>query len=249
MKFYRENLVGKVAVVTGGSRGIGRAIAEGYAAQGAKVACLATNSKKLDETVNAIQQAGGEAIGIVCDVTDYDNVEAAMRKTSETFGGIDIVMINAGVDTTREYVCNDTIENWRRTIDINLIGAYYTARAAIPYLKKRGGGKIIGMGSGMDRHSTPGHSSYSASKAGLSMLIRVLAAELKEDHIACNLMYPGPTITDINQAYFDGKYGLDFFNGEWLEKPEKVVPMALFLASLPDDGTSGQLFSLTRREV
>ena len=133
---------------------------------------------------------------------------------------------------------------WSQTVAINLTGAYHCAKAAIPYLKARGGGKIITIGSGMGRRGAPGSSAYSVSKAGLWMLTRVLGQELRGDNISVNELIPGPVNTAMMPAN-----GSRTFDGEWFKEPEEVAPLALFLAGAPDGGQTAQSFSLMRRDV
>jgi 3-oxoacyl-[acyl-carrier protein] reductase len=131
---------------------------------------------------------------------------------------------------------------------VNLIGAFHTAKAAIPHLRKGGGGKIILIGSGMGHRSGPTRSSYAASKAGAWMLIRILAQELSTYDIAVNELIPGP----VRTRFIAGREEALRSSGsvpEWVKQPEDVVPLALFLASQPRLGPTGQSFSLARREL
>ena len=172
-------LSGKVAVVTGAGRGIGRAIAIGYAAAGAAVYCVARTESDITRTVAEIRSDGGTATSFNADVTDYDSVVHAFDAAVSEFGGVDIVVINAGGNLDRSSdVESGSTEQWIGTVQLNIVGSYHTARAAIPHLKQRGGGKIIAIGSGLGRRGRPGMSAYASSKAGLSMLIRALALEL-----------------------------------------------------------------------
>ena len=155
-------LSSKVVLVTGASRGIGKAIAVGYAAAGAAVCCVGRTESDLARSVAEIRRSGGIARYSLADVTDCNSVDSAFRDTITKFGGIDIVVINAGGNLDRSPgVENGSPEKWTETIQLNLVGAYYTARAAIPHLKERGAGKIIAMGSGLgiaeDRGSPPMH--------------------------------------------------------------------------------------------
>ena len=120
------------------------------------------------------------------DVADLASVERAVTETAARFGGLDILVINAGVFLERRAVAESDPAAWSHTVAINLNGAYHCARSTVPYLKARGGGKIITIGSGMGRRGTPGSSAYSVSKAGLWMLTRILAQELRADNISVN---------------------------------------------------------------
>ena len=241
-------LSGKVAVVTGAGRGIGRAIALGYADSGAAVCCAARSVKEIDETVQLILAAGGQAIGVSADVTDYASVETLFDGAVSAFGGIDIIVASAGGSMENKSVEESDPASWKHALDVNLIGAYHTAKAAIPHLRKRGAGKMIFVGSGMGHRGAPTRSAYAASKAALWMLTRVLAQELVMHNISANELVPGPVLT----AFIAGREDAVRAAGggaEWMKEPEDVVPLALFLATQPDTGPTGQSFSLARREL
>ena len=241
-------LAGKVAVVTGAGRGIGRAIAIGYADAGAVVCCAARSAAEIAETVRLIEANGGNALAQAADVTDCASMEALFAHTDASLGGVDIVVANAGTTIENVTVEGSDPAKWRQTIDVNLIGAYHTARAAIPRLRRRGSGKIIFTGSGMGHRSFPTRSSYAAAKAGLRMLVRVLAQELVAHNICVNELVPGPVNTDLVRARADALRAA-VGSGEWFKAPQDVVPLALFLATQPAHGPTGQTFSLARREL
>lgn len=230
----------KVAIITGAGRGIGRAIALAYAQAGAAVVCSARSAAEITETARMITEAGGRAIAHGTDVADYDSVVALYQRASDEFGGVDIVVANAGVALEQRRIEDSDPALWRKTIDINLTGAYHTAHAAIPHLRKRGAGKIIIVGSGQRNRATPGFSSYSCSKSGAWMLTQSLATELHEYNISVNELIPGPVQTDMTR---DAAIPL----GEWFKEPGDVVPLAMFLASMPDVGPTAQSYSLMRR--
>ena len=236
-------LEGQVAVVTGAGRGIGRAIAIGYAAAGAAVACAARTQDEIDGTARRIAAAGGRAIAVRVDVADARAVEALFARTAAELGGVDLVVINAGVDLARAPVAESEPEAWRATLEINLLGAYHCARAAVPHLRARGGGKILTVGSGLGHRGLAGGSAYACSKAALWMLTRVLAQELRAEHISVNELVPGPVQTAMSAPRPDER-----FEGDWRKSPEDVVPLALFLARQPNDGPTAQSFSLMRRD-
>ncbi len=134
-------------------------------------------------------------------------------------------------------------------LDTNLVGAYLCARTAVPYLKARGGGKIIVVGSGMGHQGAADSSAYCVSKAGLWMLTRVLAQEVWQDGIAVNELIPGPVDTDMTQWVADQPVGQPAaWASEWFKQPEEVVPLALFMASQPHKGPTAQSFSLMCRD-
>ena len=244
------SLSGKVALITGAGRGIGKAIAIGYANAGAAVCCVARTRSEIDRTVIKIRSDGGAAISVQADVTDYDSVVQAFNTAAREFGGIDIVVINAGGNYDDSHdIESGSPEQWANTVQVNLIGSYHTAHAAIPHLKERGAGKIIAIGSGIGHRGRPGESAYASAKAGLSMLIRVLAQELWQYNISVNELIPGPVLTERAAQTFVERPGSVFqIDSEWIKSPEDVVPLALFLATQPDKGPTGQTYSLMRRD-
>lgn len=234
-------LAGKVALVTGAGRGIGRAIAMGLAQAGASVVCTARSATEIAATAALITDAGGQACSITADVTDAISLEAAFAHASQRFGGIDIVFANAGM-SPRGSVAEGDPSVWRRTMETNVFGVYLTARTAIPWLRRRGGGKIIVTGSGARQKAAEGRSAYGASKAAVWMFVQTLAVELQQENISVNELIPGPVRTVLTNF---GEREMPA--GEWIKEPKDVVPMALFLAAHPEPGPTAQSFSLMRR--
>jgi 3-oxoacyl-[acyl-carrier protein] reductase len=239
-------LSGKVAIITGASKGIGRALAIGFAAEGALVCCVARTEALLNSVVDEIHQAGGQALAVVADVTREAEVQAMVRKTVEHFGKLDILVANAGGSLDNDVVEESDSDSWRETIDLNLTSVFYCAKAAIPHLKRNGAGKIITIGSGLGHRGMEKRSAYACAKAGLWMLTRVLAQELQADNISVNELIPGPVATGKLSAAFRERFVEK--QGEWVKQPEDVVTLALFLASQPDFGPTAQSFSLMRRD-
>lgn len=249
MNTNEQVLKGKVAVITGAGRGIGKAIALAYAKAGAAVICASRTTAEIEETANEIIEIGERVLAVKTDVTCIQSVNMLFDKAAEHFGGIDIVVINAGANYDRETVEDSDPENWQRTLDVNLSGAYYCAHAAIPFLKKRGSGKIITIGSGLGHRGYAGGAAYSCSKAGLWMLTRILAQELLPYNISVNELIPGPVQTSIDDNVKTGAgSSVKAMQSEWQKQPEDVIPLALFLASQPDIGPTAQSFSLMRRD-
>ncbi|MCA9985651.1 MAG: SDR family oxidoreductase [Anaerolineales bacterium] len=246
-------LSGKVALVTGASRGIGRAIARGYAAAGAAVGCAARDEAGLASLVAEIEAAGGRAVALPTDVTDEKAVNRMVTGAVDAFGGLDILVANAGVNLSRADVADSDTATWEETIAVNLFGVYYCIKAAIPHLKARGAGKIITVGSGLGHNGIPGLSAYACSKAALWMLTQVVAQELAGEAISVNELIPGPVNTTIGSDDIGDAAGDSFSqnvlakNKEWVKLPADVVPLALFLATQPDIGPTAQSFNLMRR--
>lgn len=241
-------LKGKVAVITGAGRGIGRAIALAYAEAGADVVCAARTLSEIAKTAEDIECWGGSTLAVETDVTCMDSVKNMFKTAAGHFGGIDILVINAGANYDRETVENSDLENWKRTMDVNLYGAYYCAKAVIPFMKQRGAGKIITIGSGLGHRGFAGGSAYSCSKSSLWMLTRILAQELIQYKISVNELIPGPVETAIDDNYKDKDNHITAIDSEWHKYPEDVAPLAIFLASQPDIGPTAQSFSLMRRD-
>ena len=236
-------LAGKVAVVTGGGRGIGAAIAAGLAAAGARVCVAARSTTEIEATAAAIGQG---AFALPVDVTDAGSVEALYRAVVAQAGGIDILFVNAGVSLDQARVEESDPTLFERTVAVNLTGAYHCARLAIPHMRARGGGRMVIIGSGMGHNSLNGHAAYSCSKAAVWMLVRILANELRGDGISVNELVPGPVRTAMTAGTLDSG-GVIGSPVEWVKQPEDVVPLAVMLAGYPGTGPTGQSFSLMRR--
>ena len=240
-----HQLESKVVVITGAGRGIGRGLAIGFAGQGAKVVCAARTQAQLDDTVQAIQDSGGQAVAVSCDVTRPGDVQSLYMETRARYGPVDIVIANAGGNFERRSVEDSDIDRWEMTLRVNLLGVYYTCKYAIPDLKTKGG-HIIVIGSGMGHRDGGSGSAYSAAKAAAWMLTRNLATELRDYGICVNELIPGLVDTDIlsvGDRPADSALSL-----EWFKQPADVVPLALFLATQPRTGPTGQSFSLMRRD-
>jgi NAD(P)-dependent dehydrogenase (short-subunit alcohol dehydrogenase family) len=244
------SLAGKVALVTGGGTGIGAAIAETYASAGAGVAVTGRRLDPLAEVAGRVSAAGGSALAVCADVTRPDAMSDAVDALLTRFGRLDVVVANAGIQPSPGPVLGCSPGRWREMLDTNLTGVWNTARAAVPALTAGGGGSIIVIGSGLARVSAAGSGAYAVAKAGVSALTRMLAVELRAARIAVNELIPGPTRTpgmgDDTEADEETERRWSSA-GEWLKEPGEVARLALFIASLPPHGTTGQVFSLAGR--
>jgi 3-oxoacyl-[acyl-carrier protein] reductase len=199
VNFMTKKLEGKIALVTGGSRGIGAAIAKRLAADGAKVAITYTKgADAAASVVKTIEGAGGKAIAIQADATDPDAVKAAIEKTVATFGGFDVLVNNAGTAIPNKFE-EATLEELDRVININIRGTFIATQAALKHMKK--GGRIISIGSCVgERMMTPGLAAYAATKGAIKMFTQGLSREVGDRGITVNNIQPGPIDTELNPA-------------------------------------------------
>jgi 3-oxoacyl-[acyl-carrier protein] reductase len=245
----QQPLAGQVAIITGGGRGIGRAIAISYAEAGADVCVTARTASEIERVAAEIQYAGGKAIAVACDVSNRASVESMIEQTVAEFGRLDILVNNAGGGLERTLVGEDDPAAWQKVLEINLLGTYFCTRAALPHLKANGGGKIINIGSGMGHQPRAKNSSYNVAKAGVWMLTRCLSMELWESGVAVNELIPGPVFTDLTADTFPKDQAHPAISSEWVKAPEDVVPLAMMLATQSEKGPTGQSFSLARRPL
>jgi 3-oxoacyl-[acyl-carrier protein] reductase len=242
-------LTDKVAIVTGGGRGIGRAAALALAGAGADVAVAARGRDEVEAVAEEARALGRLALAARCDVTSYADCERLAESTVRELGRIDVLVCNAGGESEREAVLDSDPERWAQTVAVNLTGVYYTCRAALPALIAAGGGRILVVGSGMGHAPRPGNSAYSAAKAGAWMLVRCLADEVWEHGIEVNEVVPGPVYTRLTRDVFRPGEPPPFAPSERVKQPEEVAELILWLASRPPGGPTAQSFSLARRPL
>ncbi|NMG20592.1 SDR family oxidoreductase [Brasilonema bromeliae] len=191
-----QKLNGKVALITGASSGIGEATALAVAAQGAKVALAARRQDRLEKLVKQITDNGGQAFSIQTDVTDETQVTEMVQKTKTHFGSVDILVNNAGVMLVAAVEGADT-SDWRRMIDINLLGLMYATHATLPLMKAQGGGHIVNISSVAGRVAIPDYAVYNATKFGVGAFSEALRKEVSKDKIRVTVIEPGGVATEL----------------------------------------------------
>ena len=225
-------LNGRVAVVTGGSRGIGKAIALKLANNGAKVAIFATReSEAVNQTLSELKAIGNEAMFVPCDVSNFEQVKSSIDSVIEQFGKIDILVNNAGI-TKDKLLIQMSEEDFDDVISVNLKGTYNTVKACIrPFIRNKYG-KIINISSVVGLMGNPGQVNYAASKAGIVGLTKSLAKEYAAKGINCNAIAPGFIATDMTEDLLDKQEGLiNMIPMKKVGNPEDIANLALFLAS------------------
>jgi NAD(P)-dependent dehydrogenase (short-subunit alcohol dehydrogenase family) len=190
-------LSSKVALVTGASKGLGKAMALALAQSGAIVALVSRDAEKLHAVEQEIRTAGGRAAVFIADVSDEQQVNLLEREVSHRLGPVQILVNNAGVNI-RKHLVDFSLQEWRTVLDTNLTSVFLMCRAFVPHMRGTGYGRILNMTSIMSHVSLPGRSAYSASKAALLGLIRALALELAPEGITVNGISPGPFGTEMN---------------------------------------------------
>ena len=217
---------GKVAFVTGGSRGIGLAVARALVERGAQVAVTATSDASLQAGTAALKKVSGGAavLPIQADVRRHEQVEQAIDTAVRHFGGLDILVNNAGVGVFRP-VADMTVEQWHRVIDTNVNGVFYSCHAALPHLRARGGGWIISVSSLAGVNSFPEAAAYCASKAALNAFSESLMQEVRHDGIRVSYVMPGSVRTDF--------MGTPGNNDEWKLAPDDIAQVVVDLIAHP----------------
>lgn len=218
-------LEGKVALVTGASRGIGRAVAAAYAAEGAHVVVAARDRGPLEAAAAGIRKSGNRVLAVFVDVGDRAKTKVLGDVIKQEFGRLDILVNNASMLGPRVPILEYPEEDWERVIAVNLHGPFLVIKACLPLMIPTGGGSIINVSSGVGRIGKPRWGAYAASKFALEGLTQVLAAELLPFHIRVNAVNPGGTRTGMRAAANPEEDPLT------LPTPEQVTPVFIYLAS------------------
>jgi NAD(P)-dependent dehydrogenase (short-subunit alcohol dehydrogenase family) len=222
----------RVAIVTGGGRGIGKAIAQGFAREGARVVVTARTAGEIADVAHEIVLAGGEAIGVVCDVSDESNVQQMVDEAISQWGRIDILVNNAATNLPNIDVVDMDPDAWRRVVDVNLTGPFLCARAVLPKMIEQGSGSIVNISSIGGRHGSKGRGPYRAAKAGLINLTETLAAENFSHGVRVNCVCPGGVETEMLRVI---GASLD----RQLMTPDEMANVVLYLASDDSSAVTG----------
>ncbi|KIP53536.1 SDR family NAD(P)-dependent oxidoreductase [Leucobacter komagatae] len=256
------DLAGKVAIVTGGGAGMGRAISQLLATHGATVVVADISLAGAEETANSIVSDGGNASAVLLNVTDEDQVGEVTSWVAETYGRIDFVYNNAGI-TTLKNIEDMPLAEWQRVFDVNCTGIFLMSRAVIPIMRAQGHGRIINTASSAGKSVVPMQSHYAATKSAVIGFTRSLAIELKDDGILVNCFCPGRVLTEMSKreaVEFEAATGTPAaevlaewgsmvpLGGTWL-MPEDIAKVAIMLASEYTEKMTGQAINITGGEI
>ncbi|MBI4528048.1 MAG: SDR family oxidoreductase [Deltaproteobacteria bacterium] len=222
-------LKNKVTLITGGGRGIGKAVAQAYAREGARLVLCARTASELEETAHEIRQLKGECRHWVCDVSLEEPVNQLLREIESSYGRIDVLVNNAGVMTRPAPLVELEVKKWDYTIAVNLRGPFLVTKAALPLMLREKGGSIINLSSSLGRGAYANFTAYAVSKWGIEGFTQSLAAELRSHNIRVNSVDPGYVATKLT--------------GYGGEKPESVTDVFVFLASDESRGVTGKMLS------
>jgi len=242
----RFDIEGKVAIVTGASRGIGFSIARMLATAGVRVVLSSRKREALDDCAAEIRAAGGDALAIAAHTGQKDTLNALVESTVEQYGGVDILVNNAATNPHFGPVLEAEDSLWQKTIEVNLMGNLWLSQAVVPIMRERGGGKIINIASVVGLE--PGHFQgiYSMTKAGIISLTKTLAMELGSDNIQVNAIAPGLIQTQFARVIWENDNVRKEIEAKTpagrIGQPDDIAGMVLWLASSASDFTTGGVF-------
>jgi 2-hydroxycyclohexanecarboxyl-CoA dehydrogenase len=242
----------RTAMVTGGGRGIGRAVAEGLAADGFAVVIVDLRRTEAEEASAAIDQAGGTALAVEADVADSESVAAAVAAAEERFGQVDVLVNNAGWDDLKPFLETDEAF-WDRIIDINFKGPLRFTRLLLPGMVERGWGRIINIGSDAGRVGSSLESVYSGAKGGIIAFTKTIAREMARSGVTANVVCPGPTDTPFMRETVEAQGDADAVLGAMVKSvpmrrlgaPEEVAAAVRFFATDEAGYVTGQTLSVS----
>jgi len=243
-----NRLAGKVALVTGGSAGIGEAIAKAFAQEGAQVVVTGRRQEELDRVVGEIARQRGTASGIAGSVTDDRHARAAVSHAVQHFGALDVLVNNAGVGEFGRRIHELEDETWAHVLDVNLTGVFRMTRAAVTEMLKQGRGSIVNISSIASLVGIPLLPAYAASKGALDALTRAIAIDYAKDGIRCNVVNPGLVATPMAAPLMANPQQLDPILSHYPIRrpgtPEEVASMVLYLASDEAAWVTGGTFTI-----
>jgi NAD(P)-dependent dehydrogenase (short-subunit alcohol dehydrogenase family) len=217
-----RRLEGKIALITGANRGVGRGIAEAFAAEGAALTLMARDADLLNETAEALKRSGGSVLAVPADVTDEKQVQEVFRQAMDRFGRLDVLVNNAGTFAGYGPIDEVSVESWDQIIAVNLRGPFLCTREAFRIMKRQRGGRIINIGSIASQRVRPNSAAYSTTKHGLWGLTQVTALEGRNHGISCGVLNPGNVMVEKRAG-----------DPEPMMSPKEIAMAAVAMAELP----------------
>lgn len=243
-----HDVTDRVVLITGASRGIGRAIAEAYAEAGAKVVLTSRTQETLDAVAADIESDGGTALPVAAHAGEPDDIAALMDAIADAYGGVDVLVNNAATNPHFGPILTAEESHWDKTFDVNVKGYWRMVKACMPQMQQRGGGKVVNVASVAGEQPMAGMGVYSVSKAGVLMLTKVLAAELASANVQVNAIVPGFIKTKFSRAIWDNESlhsaVLEATPQHRMADPSELTGLALYLGSPASDFVTGSSFRI-----